>query len=273
MSHRVCQYQNKSCGCQNYLEDSNNPEQCFYCSHFSAFHLGFTFNETSNFGVCQKNFAHCGCQGFNASSENSLICRFCGHFNAFHLSVLSSSNNNALDLLLQLPASSNNPSSSSSTVGNRQYLTPREEILSNFRPQTVPSLNLNMNNARRRHNNRNPATTTLQRGRPKNVSLYLNHVLLFKDDLWRDQQAPREHSNKWKEMVDADQIASNVSFETDTPNAINELIREIFLLDNENMWIILNCSTNKLNIANSQVFIYIYYSITCKILIFIFINL
>jgi hypothetical protein len=273
MSRRVCQYQNKSCGYQNYLEGPNDPEKCFYCSHFSAFHLGFTSNETPNFGACQKYSAHCGCQGFGASSENALICRFCDHFNAFHLSVTpssSSSNNNVLDLLLQLPASFNNPSSSS-TVGNRQYLTPREEVLSNFRPQTVAPPNLNMSSIRRRHNNQN--TTTLQRGRPKSVSLHLNHILLFKDNLWRDQQAPREHSNKWKEMVDGNQIVSNVSFETDTPNTINELIREIFLLNNEDIWIILNCSTNKLNIASSQVLIYIYYSITRKILIFIFVNL
>uniref|UniRef100_U9UH81 Uncharacterized protein n=2 Tax=Rhizophagus irregularis TaxID=588596 RepID=U9UH81_RHIID len=62
MSLRICQYQNKNCGCQNYLNDQDNPEKCYYCGHFNAFHSGFS-NETSNLGVCQQNSAHCGCEG------------------------------------------------------------------------------------------------------------------------------------------------------------------------------------------------------------------
>ncbi len=33
----MCNYQNKSCGCQTYL-DENNPKKCFYCDHYNAFH-------------------------------------------------------------------------------------------------------------------------------------------------------------------------------------------------------------------------------------------
>lgn len=62
MSLRICQYQNKNCGCQNYLNDQDNPEKCYYCGHFNAFHSGFS-NETSNLGVCQQNSAHCGSEG------------------------------------------------------------------------------------------------------------------------------------------------------------------------------------------------------------------
>lgn len=78
-----CKYQNSGCGCQVYLEDINNPERCFYCNHFNAFHVGFT-TETSNYGMCQKDFAYYGCQSFVASFNDKLICKYCNHFNAFH---------------------------------------------------------------------------------------------------------------------------------------------------------------------------------------------
>ncbi len=239
MALRICQYQNKSCGCQNYLEDSNNPERCFYCSHLNAFHLGFTSIENSNFGACQKYSAHC-----------ALICRYCDHFNAFHLSMVtsssSSSSNNALNLLSTL---------SNSSVSDRQFMTPREEVLSNFRPHITTPLNLNMNNARRRNirnNNQNNAVS-LTRGRPKDTTLRINHMLLFENGSWIDQQLPREHSNKWRELNEANHIATNVIFDIDTPSAINELVSEIFSLNVENNWIILNGSTSKLNVASSQV--------------------
>ncbi|PKY46181.1 hypothetical protein RhiirA4_543143 [Rhizophagus irregularis] len=53
MSLRICQYQNKNCGCQNYLNDQDNPEKCYYCGHFNAFHSGFS-NETSNLGQMHR---------------------------------------------------------------------------------------------------------------------------------------------------------------------------------------------------------------------------
>ncbi|PKK62300.1 hypothetical protein RhiirC2_790576 [Rhizophagus irregularis] len=248
MSLQICQYQNKNCGCQNYLDDQNNPEKCYYCGHFNAFHLEF-LNETSNLGICQQNSAHCGCQGFDASSENALKCRYCNHFNAFHLPK-PLLNNNALNLLSQLPTLSS-ISNSSSTVSNRQFSTPREEVLSNFRPQLITPLNLNMNNTRRRNNNRNPATS-LTRGRPKDNVLRLNHMLLFENSSWKDQQPPREYSKKWEELKEANQIATNVIFGIDAPNAINEVVSEMFSLNTESNWIILNGSTSKLKIATSQ---------------------
>ena len=108
---------------------------------------------------------------------------------------------------------------SNSSVSDRQFMTPREEVLSNFRPHIITPLNLNMNNARRRNirnNNQNNAIS-LTRGRPKDTTLRINHMLLFENGSWIDQQLPREHSNKWKELNEANHIATNVIFDIDTP--------------------------------------------------------
>ena len=53
-------------------------------------------------------------------------------------------------------------------------------------------------------------------------------------------------------------IATNVLFNENTSDAINELISENFSLNIENNWIILNGSVNKLKAATSQVIIYYY---------------
>src|SRR2546423_15220084 len=71
------------CGCQTYLKDVDNPEKCFYCKHYIAFHFDFT-NETSNYRICQKDFTHCGCQVFVPNSEDGLKCKYCDHYNAFY---------------------------------------------------------------------------------------------------------------------------------------------------------------------------------------------
>lgn len=78
-------------------------------------------------------------------------------------------------------------------------------------------------------------------------------MLLFENSSWKDQQPSREHSNKWKRLLEANHIVTNVTFNIDTPNAINELVSELFSLSIESSWIILNGSTSKLNIASSQV--------------------
>src|ERR1041385_8013395 len=143
MTLGACHYQNKGCGCQTYLEDADNPEKCFYCKHYIAFHFGFT-DEASNYGICQKDFAHCGCQGFVPSSEDGLKCKYCDHYNAFHKpkTLFSNSNviqpiiNNPLNLLSQIPTASS-ATNSSLVVSNRQFVTPREEVLANFRPQNI----------------------------------------------------------------------------------------------------------------------------------------
>src|SRR5688572_25490810 len=157
MTLGACRYQNMGCGCQVYLEDVNNPEKCFYCKHYISFHIGFT-TEASNFGVCQKDFAHCGCQAFVPSLEDELKCKYCDHYNAFHKSKTSSSNSsviqpidNPLNLLSQIPTSSS-AANSSSAVSNRLFVTPREEVLANFRPQNLTPLTLNPNSTRRQNN-------------------------------------------------------------------------------------------------------------------------
>jgi hypothetical protein len=250
-----CNYQNKGCGCQFYLEDTDHPEKCLYCGHYNAFHSGFIPEESSNFGVCQKDFAHCGCQAFVASSDNESKCKYCNHFNAFHKQKSNINSNitnitqpnNALSLLSQMPTAST-ISTSSSAVSNRQFLTPREEILANFRPQHTTPLFLNPRNSRRHNNNR----VALSRGRPKIASLQLNHVFLFTNN-WKEMQPPRENSIIWNRMMENGHIATNVSFNENTSIAINEVISEVFSLATEIKWIILNGSLSRLRIATSQV--------------------
>ena len=58
---RICNYQNKECGCQTYLEDADHPDKCYYCGHYNAFHSEFIPAEPTNFGACQKDSAYCGC--------------------------------------------------------------------------------------------------------------------------------------------------------------------------------------------------------------------
>lgn len=174
----------------NVSRNDNQPEKCFYCGHYNAFHSGF-IAESSNYGPCKKDSAHCGCWAFVASSDNNTKCKYCNHYSAFHQQKLNSNNtnnairpNNTLNLLSQIPTvlSISDMSNSSSSVANRQFLTPREEILANFQPQNTTSLLLN---PRRFNNNR---TTRLAIGRLKNISFQINHVLLFIDDSWRTMQ-------------------------------------------------------------------------------------
>lgn len=246
-----CNYQNTGCGCQTYLEDNDNPEKCFYCKHYIGFHFGFT-NETSNYGACQKDFAHCGCQSFVASSEDELKCKYCDHYIAFHkLKNSSQPINNTLHLLTQIPTSS---ALNSNVIDTRQFTTPREEILANFRPQIVTPLALNPNPTRRSNNrlaNRNSAISSV-RGRPREISLRLNHILIFKDNSWKGQQPPRENNRKWNSLLDSGCIAANITFNENTPAAINNTLSEAFsfaVCD----WLILNVSTSRLQEASSQV--------------------
>ncbi|CAB5379502.1 unnamed protein product [Rhizophagus irregularis] len=55
----VCNFNNKYCGCQTYKEDENNPEKCYYCHHYNAFHTGFSpaphNTSTPLLGACQKD--------------------------------------------------------------------------------------------------------------------------------------------------------------------------------------------------------------------------
>src|ERR1700722_11015033 len=126
-----------------YLENADNSEKCFYCGHYNAFHSGFIPAESSNFGACQKDSAYCGCQAFVASLDNDSKCKYCDHYNAFHQQKISTLNansnntnnaiqsNNSLNLISQMPTALT-ISNSSSAVANRQFLTPREEILASF---------------------------------------------------------------------------------------------------------------------------------------------
>jgi len=257
---RICNYQNKECGCQIYLENEDHPDKCYYCGHYDAFHSGFTPVESSNFGACQKDSARCGCQGFVASLDDDSKCKYCDHYSAFHQQkgLTSQSNNNTINLISQIPTSLS-VSNSNSTVVNRQFLTPREEILANFRPQNTTPLLLNPR--RTNHNRTTTSGQTISRGRPKNPLLQLNHILLFVDNSWRELQPPRENSNKWIELMDNGYIATNILFNENTTNAINKLISETFSLNTENNWIILNGSVNKLKVAVSQVIMYYVYAI------------
>ena len=128
---RICNYQNKECGCQIYLENEDHPDKCYYCGHYDAFHSGFTPVESSNFGACQKDSARCGCQGFVASLDDDSKCKYCDHYSAFHQQTSQSNNNTTINLLSQIPTALS-VSNLNSTVVNRQFLTPREEILANF---------------------------------------------------------------------------------------------------------------------------------------------
>lgn len=140
---------------------------------------------------------------------------------------------------------------SSSSVANRTYLTPREEILANFRPQRTFQLLLNPE----RYNNNKPRAMILcgRVGRPKNVILQLNHILLFVTNSWNEMSPPREHSSIWDQMMQNSHIATNVIFNENTSFAINSVIYDAFSLSNENSWIILNGSASKLKAAASQV--------------------
>ncbi|CAB4389721.1 unnamed protein product [Rhizophagus irregularis] len=84
----VCNFNNKYCGCQTYKEDENNPEKCYYCHHYNAFHTSFspTPHNTSTplLGACQKDGVSCRCQAFLANPNNELKCKYCNHFTAFH---------------------------------------------------------------------------------------------------------------------------------------------------------------------------------------------
>jgi hypothetical protein len=94
-SFGVCNFNNKYCGCQTCKEDENNPEKCYYCNHYNAFHTGFSPPPQNTspplLGVCQKDGVSCGCQAYFANPNNELKCKYCDHFTAFHKNTSPSS--------------------------------------------------------------------------------------------------------------------------------------------------------------------------------------
>lgn len=137
----------------------------------------------------------------------------------------------------------------SSAVSNRQFVTTREEVLVNFRPQNTIPLVLHP----RRHNRVNRSSVNIARGRPRNVLLQLNHILLFKNNSWRNLKPPRENNNKWNELVNNRCIVTNITFNEDILNSINDILSDAYSLSFDDNWLILNGSTNQLKIASSQV--------------------
>ncbi|CAB4376190.1 hypothetical protein RhiirA5_483264 [Rhizophagus irregularis] len=248
----VCNFQNKYCGCQTYKEDENNPEKCFYCNHYNAFHTGFSpppqNTSTPLLGTCQKDGVSCGCQAFVANPNNELKCKYCDHFTAFHKytspdsSPLSSSLTNIeSNLSSSLLSSSSNINTS---AGDSRF---RDEAIKN---RSMPIIKKRKRNQRFR--NQNSPNTIASRGRPANVSLGLNHLLLFTQESWENNSAPRENTSAWIEMRDNGLIIENVLFNENTAEAINALITRSFPSVNEYNWIILNGSTSKLKAATSQ---------------------
>jgi hypothetical protein len=72
--------------------------------------------------------------------------------------------------------------------------------------------------------NYNSPNTISSRGRPANVSLNFNHILLFAQGSWENNSAPRENTATWIEMRDNGFIIENVLFNENTAEAINALI-------------------------------------------------
>src|SRR5688572_24578488 len=134
----VCNFQNKYCGCQTYMEDQNNPEKCFYCNHYNAFHTGFMpspqNSSTQQLGICQKDGASCGCQAFVANSNDELKCKYCDHFTAFHKPIIknpSNLNSNGIPLPLSLTNAENfsNVQFSVNSVNTSGDSWPREQVM------------------------------------------------------------------------------------------------------------------------------------------------
>jgi hypothetical protein len=243
----VCNYKNKYCGCQTYKEDENNPERCFYCNHYNAFHTGFSpppqNTSTPLLGACQKDGISCGCQAFVANPNNELKCKYCDHFTAFHKYTLT----NSSPLSSTLTSFENiSQIQNINTSGDSSF---RDEINKN---RSLPIIKKRKRN-QSKYRNQNSSNTAASRGRPANVSLGLNHLLLFTQESWENNSAPRENTSAWIEMRDNGFIIENVLFNENTAEAINALVTRSFPTVNECNWIILNGSTSKLKVAASQV--------------------
>ncbi|RIA92886.1 hypothetical protein C1645_735991 [Glomus cerebriforme] len=260
----VCNFQKKYCGCQTYMEDENNPEKCFYCNHYNAFHTGFSpppqNSSTPLLGPCQKDGASCGCQAFVANPNTELKCKYCDHFTAFHKQIIINTTSNGIT---PLPSSLTNADNVSSSMSSPQIQDPCNVNSINtsgdpkFKDQIMDNNNKSRSVIRKRKRNQSrfrnqhSPNTAASRGRPANVSLSLNHLLLFQQS-WENSSAPRENTESWIEMRDNGLIIENVSFEENTPEAINAIITRSFPSVNEYNWILLNGSTSKLILARNQ---------------------
>uniref|UniRef100_U9TUQ4 Uncharacterized protein n=1 Tax=Rhizophagus irregularis (strain DAOM 181602 / DAOM 197198 / MUCL 43194) TaxID=747089 RepID=U9TUQ4_RHIID len=244
----VCNFNNKYCGCQTYKEDENNPEKCYYCHHYNAFHTGFSpaLHNTSTplLGACQKDGVSCGCQAFLANPNNELKCKYCDHFTAFHKNTSPSIVPGSINIESNLPSYL-----LTSSINNSGDSRLREEAIKN---RHMPITKKRKRNQSKFQNHNSPSIVA-SRGRPANVSLYLNHIILFTQRSWENNSAPRENTSAWIEMRDNGFIIENVLFNENTSEAINDLITRSFPSVNEDNWILLNAdSASKLKIATCQ---------------------
>ncbi|GBC51521.1 hypothetical protein GLOIN_2v1769843 [Rhizophagus irregularis DAOM 181602=DAOM 197198] len=240
----ICNFNNKYCGCQTYKEDKNNPEKCYYCNHYNAFHTGFSPPpqniSTPLLGACQKDGVSCGCQAFSANPNNELKCKYCYHYTAFHKNTAPSSVTSLINIENNLP--SYLLSTSINNSGNSKFGDETIRIIS------TPSIKKKKRNQLKF----NSPNTVASRGHPANVSLGLNHILLFTQGSWKNNSAPRENTSTWIEMRDNGFIIENVLFNENTAVAINALITRSFPSVNEYNWILLNGSASKLKAATLQ---------------------
>jgi hypothetical protein len=183
-------------------------------------------------GACQKDGVSCGCQAFFANPNNVLKCKYCDHFTAFHKNT--------------------SPSNVSNLTGDFRF---RKETIKNRSLLIIKKKKRNQSKFR----NHNSPNTVASRGRPANVSLGLNHILLFTQGSWENNSAPRENTSSWIEMRDNGFIIENVLFNENTAEAINALITRSFPSVNEYNWIVLNGSASKLKAATRQVKYIIFY--------------
>jgi hypothetical protein len=239
----VCNYQNKYCGCQTYMEDEIHSEKCFYCNHYIAFHTGFSSpsqsTSTPQLGACQKDGISCGCQAFVAGPNDELKCKYCDHFIAFHKSADSIIRPSSSESILpfSLPSLHVQNSFTSgyprSRAENTKSIKKRKRIPSKFRNKNT--------------------SIKVSRGRPSNVSLRLNHLLLFAQESWENNSAPRENTSAWIEMRNNGFIIEDVLFYENTVESIDSLITSHFPLVKKRDYILLNGSTSKLKAATNQV--------------------
>jgi hypothetical protein len=251
----LCNFQNKYCGCQTYMEDQNNPEKCFYCKHYNAFHTGFMpshQNSSQQLGICQKDGASCGCQAFVANSSDELKCKYCDHFTAFHKQIIKEISSSGTTSPLSLTENFSNVHFTVNSVNTSGDSWPREQVMDNNRGRSLSVIRRRKRN-QSKSRNKSSSDTVASRGRPANVSLALNHLLLFTQQSWENNSAPRENTLAWFEMRDNGLIVENVLFEENTPEAINAIITRSFPSINEYNWVLLNGSTSKLKVASKQV--------------------
>ncbi|PKY63560.1 hypothetical protein RhiirA4_492976, partial [Rhizophagus irregularis] len=168
----VCNFNNKYCGCQTYKEDKNNPEKCYYCHHYNAFHTGFSpaphNTSTPLLKACQKDGVSCGCQAFLANPNNELKCKYCDHFTAFYKNTSPSIVPGSINIESNLPSYL-----LTSSINNSRDSRLREEAIKN---KHMPIIKKKKRNQSKFQNHNSPSIVA-SRGRPANVSLYLNHIL------------------------------------------------------------------------------------------------